>query len=113
MPNRLDITVLQGETFARDLWFTHRVFQSFSGYTARAQVRTTFTSSTKIVDFATVTTPIAIDTSAHKIEMLLSATETAAITAGRYVWDLELVSGSGVVTRLYSGSFVVLPEVTR
>jgi hypothetical protein len=29
------------------------------------------------------------------------------------VWDLELVSGAGVVTRLIEGNVVVSPEVTR
>ena len=88
---------------------------SLSGYTARAQVRSTHSSSSTVLDFSTVTTPIAVtsSSSANKIALVLTASETAALTAGRYVWDLEIVSGGGVVTRLLEGSCVVTPEVTR
>ena len=37
----------------------------------------------------------------------------AGITAGDYVYDLEMVASNGVVTRLLQGSFKVTPEVTR
>jgi hypothetical protein len=37
----------------------------------------------------------------------------AAVTAKTYVYDLELVSGAGVVTRLVMGTFTVRREVTR
>lgn len=30
-----------------------------------------------------------------------------------YVYDLELVSGSGTVTRVLEGTFSLTPEVTR
>ncbi len=46
--------------------------------------------------------------------MLISATTTAALTAPfSGVYDLELVSAGGVVTRLLQGAATVSPEVTR
>jgi hypothetical protein len=39
--------------------------------------------------------------------------QTAAITAGPYVYDLEMVSPASVVTRLIEGTIIVDPEVTR
>jgi hypothetical protein len=37
----------------------------------------------------------------------------AAVDAGKYRYDLEIVSGSGTVTRLLEGVFYVTAEVTR
>jgi hypothetical protein len=37
----------------------------------------------------------------------------ATVPAGNYRYDLELVSGAGVVTKLISGDFTVTGEVTR
>jgi hypothetical protein len=37
----------------------------------------------------------------------------SGIPAGSYVYDLEIVSANGKVTRLIEGRFVVKAEVTR
>jgi hypothetical protein len=37
----------------------------------------------------------------------------ASVSAGKYRYDLELVSAGGVVTRLLEGVFLVTAEVTR
>jgi hypothetical protein len=50
---------------------------------------------------------------AGTIVITLTATQTAALTAGNYVYDLELVSGAGVVTRLVQGNVTVTAEITR
>ena len=38
---------------------------------------------------------------------------TANIPAGRYVYDLELINGESIVTRILEGIVTVTPEVTR
>jgi hypothetical protein len=50
---------------------------------------------------------------AGTIALAAVATATAGLTAGQYVYDLEMVSGAGYVTRLVEGNFVVYAEVTR
>jgi hypothetical protein len=35
------------------------------------------------------------------------------IPAGTYIYDLEMVAGTGTVTRLVQGELIVSPEVTR
>jgi hypothetical protein len=47
------------------------------------------------------------------VTLSLTAAVTAAIVAGVYVYDLELVSSGGIVTRLLQGTFTVSAEVTR
>jgi hypothetical protein len=50
---------------------------------------------------------------AGTITLTISATDTAALTSGRGVYDLELVSGSGIVTRLLQGVATISRNVTR
>lgn len=108
-----DLTIKQGATYEDTFWFTHRVFASFSGYTVRGKIRPSYASATVTLDMSTVATPIALNATLHTLKIVLSAAETAALTAGRYVYDVEIVDGSGTVTRLLEGSVVVTPEVTR
>ena len=50
---------------------------------------------------------------AGTISLLVDASTMAALTANQYVYDLELISSAGIVTRLVQGTFIVDPEVTR
>ena len=45
--------------------------------------------------------------------MTLPDATTAAIDAGRYVYDLMITSGSGDKTRVVEGQATVTPGVTR
>ena len=42
-----------------------------------------------------------------------SATATSGITAGRYVYDVEIFNNAGNVKRIIEGVATVLPEVTK
>ena len=45
--------------------------------------------------------------------MSMTSTTTGGIEEGIYVYDLEMTSGGGTVTRLMEGTVTVNPEVTR
>jgi hypothetical protein len=46
--------------------------------------------------------------------MYMSAANTANVTPGRYVYDVEIQDNStGDVTRIFEGIATVLPNVTR
>ena len=47
------------------------------------------------------------------ISISASSSSTAALEEGIYVYDLEITSSTGVVTRLLQGEVTVSPEVTR
>jgi hypothetical protein len=83
-----------------------------TGYTARMQVRETIESASFAIELTTENGRILIDEALGEVNLLISAADTSSLTAGSYVYDLELVSGSRV-TRLIQGRFVVDRGTTR
>jgi hypothetical protein len=115
-PGRYDLTIYQGATF--DLTMTWRQGTplapvNLTGYTARMQLRETTGSPTTVLSLTSANGGgITLGGAAGTIALNVSATVTAAMAPGTYLYDLELVSGA-TVTRLVEGRAVVSPEVTR
>ena len=113
--NRFDITINQGATFELTVTWKDSTGAAINltGYSARMQVRETYSSASTVVSL-TNGSGITLGGAAGTIAILISATTTAALTAPfSGVYDLELVSAGGVVTRLLQGAATVTPEVTR
>ena len=113
--NRFDIEINQGATYQLTVTWKDSAGTAINltGYTARMQVRETYSSASTIVSL-TDGSGITLGGAAGTIAILISATTTAALTAPfSGVYDLELVSAGGVVTRLLQGAATVTPEVTR
>lgn len=83
-----------------------------SGFTARMTIREEIDSVTPIIAMTDGGGEIILGGANGTVELLLSATVTAAFDFETAVYDLELVSGTGVVTRLLSGNIVLSKEVT-
>ena len=112
-PGYLDLGCWQGANFDYQLtWTVAGSAVNVTGYSARMQVRQ-YAESTATVLSLVNGTGITLGGTAGTIALSAVATATSAIEAGQYVYDLELVSGAGYVTRLVEGSFVVYAEVTR
>lgn len=79
-----------------------------TGYTARGQIRKSYTSTTS-TDFT-----ISIDIANSELDVSLTATQTDALKAGRYVYDIEIEDNSSPaeVTRVQEGQVIVTPRVT-
>lgn len=84
-----------------------------TGYTAKMQLRQSVTATDVLLELSTLNGKIIITALEGKIQLLVPATDTAAITWQRAKYDLELLSSTGVVTRLLSGDVEVSREVTR
>jgi hypothetical protein len=113
--NRFDITINQGATYELTVTWKDSAGTAINltGYSARMQVRETYSSTSTIVSL-TNGSGITLGGAAGTIAIAISATTTAALTAPfSGVYDLELVSAGGVVTRLLQGAATVSPEVTR
>jgi len=109
-----DILIEQGATYSQVITYKEAgVAVNLTGYTARMQVRATLESASTLVELTTANSRIALGGAAGTITLTIAAADTAALTSGRGVYDLELVSGSGIVTRLLQGVATISRNVTR
>ena len=111
MASTYNISVDQGADFNTTVTLTdsNNSALDLDNYSVRAQIRKYYTSRSA-TDFT-----VAIDSpaSAGKTTLSLTATQSANIEPGRYVYDLEIESGTSVVTRVLEGIVTVFPGVTR
>jgi hypothetical protein len=112
-PATLNIDCYQGANWDYNLtWTLNGTAVNLTSYSARMQVRTTYDADTTVLSL-TAGTGITLGGTAGSILLEASSSQTAAIDDGQYVYDLELITPGGYVTRLLEGNFVVDPEVTR
>ena len=106
-----DLTIDQGSTFVIDVTINEGgSVKNLSGYSARAQMRSTKTASSIAASF-TCTIPIP---SNGIVKMELPAATSSGMTAGLYFYDLEIhTSGDAIVKRLIEGKVTLNQEVTR
>lgn len=111
IPGNYDLTIVQGATL--DLLLTYKdsagVVINLTGYTARLKIRTAV-AGTEVVSL-TEADGLVLGGAAGTIRIQRSATQTAAYTFTRGVYDLELISGA-VVSRIIEGNVLVRLEVT-
>lgn len=114
---RRNIKVEKGATYRLKLTWqdSNEVPVNLTGYTARMQVRKTVNSVDKLLDFTTENGAITLGGVLGTIEIVGSATNTSAIPDNikSGVYDIEIQSSSGFVTRLLEGDVDIRPEVTR
>jgi hypothetical protein len=111
-----NIKVEQGATFSQTFtWKISSNAVNLTGYTARLKVRDTSRRPSAVNEIISLTSPsggIVLGGAAGTIAVTISASATASVVAGKYVYDLELVASDTTVTRLVKGTFTVLSEVT-
>ena len=108
-----DVVIEQGATFSLSLTYKDSTGAAINltGFTARSKFKTSYSGT--VVANLTSSSGITLGGAAGTIVLTISATDTAAITApSSGVYDLEIVSSGGVVTRLLEGKYNVTPEVT-
>ena len=91
---------------------TPAVAVNTTSFSARMQLRVSHSSAAAVVELTTANSRIAL-TNTGNITLSLGPTVTSPLPARKYVYDLELVSSGGQVTRLLEGTITVTPEVTR
>ena len=102
--------VEQGATFNRILTVKeNNSAMNLTGYSVASKMRSTHDSSTVVGTFKCTIS----NASGGIITMTMTPAVTGAIEEGIYVYDLEITSGTGTVTRLLQGEVTVNPEVTR
>lgn len=109
MATKQNLYVDQGTSFLQT--FTLRnpdgTLLDITGYTGRAQFRKEYTS-TEAFNFV-----VSLGGNTGVVTIALTPNTTSNVSAGRYVYDVEIESNTGVVTRLLEGFITLTPEVTR
>ena len=125
-----NITIEQGSTFGRLISIEQpdliadpngTIFENFelSGFTARMHIRRTIETTTPMITLTTENGRITINpniagtpTKNNEISLSITAADTATITSSG-VYDLEVISTSGTVSKVVRGDVTLIPEVTR
>lgn len=107
MAQKLNLIVDQGSSFQTNFTVNDDGGNpiNFTGYTASAQMRKHYTSS-NAVSFTVQLSNQGV------ITLSLTSNTTDNIVPGRYVYDVEVVSGN-TVSRVVEGIVTVTPQVTR
>jgi hypothetical protein len=112
-PGNYNITLYQGADYDKTFTVTQNgTAINWSGYSARMQVRDG-ADSTAVLLSLTDGTGITLGGTAGTITVAITNAQSAAVSAGSFSYDLELISSSNFVTRLLQGSFNVVGNVTR
>lgn len=109
MATKANIIIDQGTTFSTVINLTDDNGDpiDLTGYTGDAEMRKHFTSSNS-QSFS-----VTLGGNSGTISLGLTASQTANLTAGRYVYDVEITSSSNVISRIVEGIVTITPEVTR
>lgn len=120
---KYDLTIEQGTTFTAQ--FTWRIddgsdppsgpIVDLTGATARMQIRQNTTSMNFYVELTTENGRITLAPGnvSPNVSLFISSLDTAKLNFATGVYDLEIVTADGIVTRLLKGNVVMDKEVTR
>ena len=105
-----EIVIEQGATFNTTINVEDTAGAAINlyGYTANSMMRKSYYSSSATIITSTVT-----GTANGEVTLRVTAANTAALTPGRYVYDVIITSPTSIVTRVVEGIVTVLPSVTR
>lgn len=111
MAAKANIVIDQGADFATTITVTDTdgSIVDLTGYTGEGQIRKHYTSETAVDLIVEFQDP----RSSGQVTLSLTNANTAAMEAGRYVYDVEITSGGGTISRLAEGIATVTPQVTR
>ena len=106
-----NIFIDQGATFTTTLTLNDSTGSALdlTNFTAIAQIRKSPSSSTSTAFTVAFVSP----RSTGQITISLTDTQTAALEAGRYNYDVLITSGTNVKTRVVEGIATVNPSVSR
>ena len=111
MATTKNLVIDQGATFTSDITvkdINGNVFD-LTGYTAVAKLAKGYSSTRTRT---AMTTAFAQDRTSGILSISLTSNQTASLDPERYVYDVEITSSGGIVTRVLEGIITVRPEVS-
>ncbi len=105
-----NLSIDQGTTYTVTIGVTDATgsVRDLTGYTGRAQLRRSYYTNSNVSFTVSIDNPVG-----GEIILFLTAVQTSNLKAGRYVYDVELVSNTATVERVVEGIVTIYPEVTR
>lgn len=109
MATKANLVIDQGTNFSTTISIANMDDEAIdlTGYTAAAQIRKHYSSSNS-VNFG-----VSIDAALGDLTLSLTPAQTNAMVPGRYVYDVEVMDSSNVVSRIVEGLVTITPSVTR
>lgn len=109
MAQKVNLILDQGTDFESSLLLEDEdgVVIDLTGFTGRSEIRRHHTSLNATATFVVTVA------NTGTVTLAMDANTTANVISGRYVYDVELISGTGKVSRVFEGQVKVTPEVTR
>ncbi len=109
MAIKANLVVDQGSTFVTTLNLTdvNDIPLDLTLYTGSSQIRKHYTSSNS------VSFTVATGGNTGVITLSLTANATSNLSAGRYMYDVEIADSSNSITRVVEGIVTVTPNITR
>ena len=86
---------------------------NITGYSAALQIRTSPLAATAVLTLTSPSGGITITGATGLLACHATALQTSDITNGKYSYDIEITSPTGIVTRLVQGTVQVSPQTTR
>lgn len=106
-----NFVIEQGATFSLSMtWKINKNPVNLTGYTARLKAKPSV-HRFAVLEWTTESGNISLGDESGVVTLSMSALDTEKLRAGKYIYDLELVSGAQV-TRLLKGEITVLANVT-
>ena len=117
-PAKINLVIYQGATFDKTYQWqdANRNPMDLTGFTARLQVRSRVDDDTILLGLnteGTIDKRIVLGGTEGTYQLVLSAVNTSALDWGSGVYDMELISPTGVVRRIMEGVVKVHRNVTR
>ena len=105
-----NLTVDQGTDFTMsvDVTDTDGDALNLTWFTVAGQVRRSYFSTTAVNFTCAVS-----NATSGIITVSLSGTQSDAMKAGRYVYDVEITNAGGTKTRVLEGQLEIMPAVTK
>ena len=106
-----NFSIDQGADFSKNFTVTTDGSTAYdiSDLTLQAQMRKSYDSSSAAATF----TASVVTGSSGIYKLVLSNSTTADITAGRYVYDVELILADSTIEKVHYGIVTVNPEATK
>ena len=104
----------QGATFGQTLTLkdSSNTVINLTGFTGAMSLKEKPDETATILSLTTANGRMTMGGNAGTVVLLISATDTAGLESDDGVFDLEITSGAGVVTRLIEGTYSIRRNIT-